>query len=74
MLAGSDEVAPFICGAAVDEAPLLPGETTRLSLMVDDEICGDDANFSLVSMLSEWQLGFLSDHWVRATKSRCLSQ
>ncbi|CAM9317128.1 unnamed protein product [Ascophyllum nodosum] len=51
VLAGSDEVAPFICGAAVDEAPLLPGETTRLSLMVDDEICGDDANFSLVSML-----------------------
>ncbi|CAM9317205.1 unnamed protein product [Ascophyllum nodosum] len=50
-LAGSDDVAPFICGAAVGEAPLFPGETTRLSLMVDDEVCGDNAKFSLVSML-----------------------
>ena len=52
-LVESDDVAPYICGVAVGEAPLFPLETTRLSLTVDDEICGDNAKFSLVSMLSE---------------------
>ncbi|CAN0242278.1 unnamed protein product [Ascophyllum nodosum] len=47
----SDDVAPYICGVAVDEAPLFPLQTTRLSLTVDDEICGDNAKFSVVSML-----------------------
>ncbi|CAN0081199.1 unnamed protein product [Ascophyllum nodosum] len=50
-LVESDDVAPYICGVAVGEAPLFPLETTRLSLTVDDEICGDNAKFSLVSML-----------------------
>lgn len=47
------EVAPFICGAAVGDAPLFPGETTRLTLEVDEDVCDDSAVFSLVSMLSE---------------------
>ena len=53
VLIESDDVAPYICGVAVDEAPLFPLQTTRLSLTVDDEICGDDPKFSVVSMLSE---------------------
>ncbi|CAN0242339.1 unnamed protein product [Ascophyllum nodosum] len=51
VLIESDDVAPYICGVAVDEAPLFPLQTTRLSLTVDDEICGDDPKFSVVSML-----------------------
>lgn len=47
------EVSPFICGAAVGDGPLFPGDTTRLTLAVDEDICDDSAVFSLVSMLSE---------------------
>lgn len=47
------EVSPFICGAAVGDSPLFPGETTRITLAVDEDICEDGAVFSLVGMLSE---------------------
>lgn len=51
-LAAAESVAPFICGAAVAEGPLFPGETWRGTLMVDEDIC-PDAIYSVVSMLSE---------------------
>jgi len=53
-LAASDDVAPYICGAVVGDAPLFPGETTRLTLTVDEDICDDRAVFTLVGMLSEY--------------------
>ena len=52
-LAASPYVAPFICGAAAGDAPLAPGGTWRGVMEVDTDICGDDAVFSTVSMLSE---------------------
>ena len=54
----SADVAPYICGAAVGEAPLFPGETWRGVMEVDRDICGDNAVFSTVSMLSEFEFCF----------------
>lgn len=53
-LAADPSVAPFICGAAVSDAPLFPGETWRGALEVDEAVCGGDAVISVVSMLSEF--------------------
>ncbi|CAM9515337.1 unnamed protein product, partial [Laminaria digitata] len=50
-LAASADVAPYICGAAVGDAPVFPGDTWRGVMEVDTTICGDDAVFSTVSML-----------------------
>ncbi|CAN0195134.1 unnamed protein product [Scytosiphon promiscuus] len=49
-LAAAESVAPFICGAAVAEGPLFPGETWRGTMTVDEDIC-PDAVYSVVSML-----------------------
>ena len=51
-LAASESVAPYICGAAVADAPLFPGETWRATLTVDESVC-PDAVYSVVTMLSE---------------------
>ena len=51
-------MAPYICGTAAGEAPLFPGETWRGVMEVDRDICGDDAVFSTVSMLSELNFVF----------------
>ena len=51
-LAASESVAPYICGAAVAEAPVFPGETWSGTLMVDESVC-PDAVYSVVTMLSE---------------------
>ena len=58
-LAASADVAPYICGAAVSDAPLFPGETWRGTMEVDESVCGDDAVFSVVSMLSEFTFCFV---------------
>lgn len=52
-LATSDSVAHYICGYAIADGPLLSGATWRGYMEVDMDICGDDAVFSVVSMLSE---------------------
>lgn len=52
-LAADPSVAPFICGAAVAEGPVGPGETWRGTLMVDETICPYPV-YSVVSMLGEW--------------------
>ena len=49
-----NDIAPFVCGAVVGDTMLLPGETTRLILTVDEEFCDpDNIVFSLGSMLGE---------------------
>lgn len=50
-LAASESVAPFVCGAAVAEASLLPGETWRGLLEVDTDICGNDGVLTVLGML-----------------------
>ncbi|CAN0559018.1 unnamed protein product, partial [Ectocarpus sp. 12 AP-2014] len=49
-LAASDGVAPFICGAVAGEGPVLPGETWRGTLTIDESVCPDPV-YSVVSML-----------------------
>lgn len=58
-LAATANVAPYICGAAVSEGPLFPGETWRATFDVDTSICGDDAVFSVVTMLSESRVVYM---------------
>eukprot|EP00904_Undaria_pinnatifida_P007222 jgi/Undpi1/362/HiC_scaffold_1.g00358.m1 len=47
----SADYSPYICGYTVSDAPLFPGETWRGTMEVDESICGEDAVFSVVSML-----------------------
>lgn len=51
-LAGSADVAPFICGAVVGDAVLPSGGTWRGTLEVDETICPDPV-YSVVTMLGE---------------------
>lgn len=48
-----ESVARYICGAAVAEGPVFPGETWRGNMMVDESVC-PDAVYSVVSMLSKF--------------------
>ena len=49
-------VYPYVCGYAVADGVLLPGETVRIEVDVDTDVCGDSALYSLVSMLGEFSL------------------
>lgn len=51
-LAASEEVAPYICGVAVADGPVFPGNTWRGTMMVDEYLC-PNPQYSVVSMLSE---------------------
>ena len=44
---------PFVCGYVVGTAGVMPGETQRLTLTVDDELCEGGGKISMVSMLGE---------------------
>lgn len=55
-LAADPSVAPFVCGAAVADAPVGPGGTWRGTLTVDDSVCPDPV-YTVVSMLGEYCTG-----------------
>lgn len=57
-LAAMDDVAPYICGAVVADGPVFPGATWRGSMTVDETIC-PNAQYSVVSMLSEYSSNLL---------------
>ena len=51
-----DDIAHIVRGAVVGDTMLLPEETTRLILTVDEEFCDpDNIVFSLGSMLGEME-------------------
>lgn len=52
-LAEDEDIFPFLCGYAIGTDVLMPGSTERLSLMVDDDKCGNNALFSMASMLGK---------------------
>lgn len=52
-LAASDDVSPYVCGAALADGLLFPGETWRGYMDVDTDLCYEGIVFSVVTMLSE---------------------
>lgn len=42
-----------MCGFVLGSAGVMPGETVRLTLTVDDDICEGGGRISMVSMLGE---------------------
>ena len=60
-------VYPYVCGYAVADGVLLPGETVRIEVDVDTDVCGDSALYSLVGMLGEFSLNVV--RYLRASVS-----
>lgn len=47
------DVAQYLCGFVVGAAVVMPGETTRLTLTVDEDVCEGGGVISMASMLGD---------------------
>lgn len=50
-MADNEEVDRFLCTYVVGSALSMPGETQRLTLTVDDDVCEGGGVISMMSML-----------------------
>lgn len=47
------EIFQFVCGFTFSEEPLPPAGEEWFTLLVDENTCSGDINFSMISMLGE---------------------
>lgn len=59
------EVTQYLCGFVVAPAVLMPGETTRLTLTVDEDVCEGGGVISMASMLGDLTYLSVTQHAAR---------